>query len=451
MLVVDDEPSILELLSAYLRMRGHDVLLAGDGEEALRLLSEHPVDVVLADVRMPRMGGLELLERVRDLNHPTAFVLMTGYGSIEAAVSALRNGARDYLLKPLKLREVNTALLDAVEQVRVERDAARLGQLPALYEDIRSSTPATIARLYRRLCEHTARDVEAAGAMVALYEPAERRWREQFRTPRAPFGGLDADRLGEHLRSGGVVEDDALFWFGPGSAALRVEPLFAQLDPRSPSQVVGFLALANPRADSSAQLGPQVYAHAVGAALSRHALSSRRTDGPALGAETDPDEHLRRVEALLDAPARTMRLPDAELAATRRALHLWVSGLAVDEMLNRSGDADRSREIFLALPERYGGSGSPRGLAGKAIPPAASLLAVALWWDLVTRATLAHLPLGAEPARAVLEAAAGRCFDPVVASIFLRAHLPTARSEETLHPDDEPSGGHWLDLARSKL
>lgn len=444
-LVVDDEPAILELLSAYLRLRGHEVLLAPDGEAALAILSEQPVDVVLADVRMPRMGGLELLERVKDLSHPTAFVLMTGHGSIGAAVTALRGGARDYLLKPLKLREVNTAILDAVELVRQQRDVVRLGQLPALYEDIRVSTPGTLPRLYRRLCEHTARDVGAAGALFAVYEPAERRWREQLRTAAAPFTALDADRLGEHLRGGGVVEDDALFWFGAASATLRVEPVYAQLDPRAAPQVVAFLALANPATDSSGQLGPMVYTHAVGEAMSRHALASRLNDeGPALGAATDPDDHQRHVEALLDAPARTMRLPEAELAAARRALQLWISGLSPDE---QSGEeTDRSRAIFLTLGERYGGHGSPRGLSGKAIPPAASLLAVALWWDLVTRATAAHLPMSAEQARVALEADAGRRFDPVVASVFLRAHLPSVASEETLHPDDEP--GDWLSSAR---
>ena len=113
-LVVDDEPAQLELAGGFLKKRGFETVLAESGEKALRSFRDQPFDLVLTDQKMAGMSGLELVHAVRALNPETAVIVMTAYGTIETAVSAIKAGAADYLTKPLNLDE----LLYRIEQVR---------------------------------------------------------------------------------------------------------------------------------------------------------------------------------------------------------------------------------------------------------------------------------------------------------------------------------------------
>src|SRR3990167_406151 len=113
-LVVDDEPAQLELAGGFLKKRGFETVLAESGEKALRSFRDQPFDLVLTDQKMAGMSGLELVHAGRALNPETAVIVMTAYGTIETAVSAIKAGAADYLAKPLNLDE----LLYRIEQVR---------------------------------------------------------------------------------------------------------------------------------------------------------------------------------------------------------------------------------------------------------------------------------------------------------------------------------------------
>ena len=130
-LIADDSAAIREVLSELLRQRGYQVLTASDGAEALQVLEAKPVDLILTDVRMPGMGGLNLLEKVRMKMPDIPVVLLTAWPSVEVTVQALRLGARDFLTKPTSSRD----LLQVVEtQLRlrqfwlVERDRSGLSQ-----------------------------------------------------------------------------------------------------------------------------------------------------------------------------------------------------------------------------------------------------------------------------------------------------------------------------------
>jgi DNA-binding NtrC family response regulator len=113
-LVVDDEPAQRELVAGFLRKHGFDVVEAGGGREAVARFKQEAFDLVLTDQRMPDLSGLELLEAVRSTSPETAVVIVTAYGNIETAVSAVKAGAADYLTKPLNLDD----LLHRVHQVR---------------------------------------------------------------------------------------------------------------------------------------------------------------------------------------------------------------------------------------------------------------------------------------------------------------------------------------------
>lgn len=119
-LVVDDEPTQLELVGGFLKKKGFEVVQAQSGEKALELFRQEIFDLVLADQKMPGMTGLDLLGAVRGINPEVAVIVVTAYGSIETAVSAIKAGATDYLTKPLNLDE----LLYRIQQVK-ERESLR--------------------------------------------------------------------------------------------------------------------------------------------------------------------------------------------------------------------------------------------------------------------------------------------------------------------------------------
>ena len=114
------------LLSVILRDHGYEARAVGDGEEALRELDAHPYDLVLTDVRMPRMGGLELLREIQGRDPELTVIVMSAYGSHDAALAAVKAGAYDYLSKPFKPDDVVLTLRKAEERERLQRENRRL-------------------------------------------------------------------------------------------------------------------------------------------------------------------------------------------------------------------------------------------------------------------------------------------------------------------------------------
>ncbi|CUQ65714.1 sigma-54-dependent transcriptional regulator [Candidatus Nitrospira inopinata] len=130
-LVVDDDADMRELAQDMLKDRGHQVSVAGSGEEALKLLAEEDYAVVLTDLRMKGMQGLELLNQIKREYPEVNVVLMTAFGSVDTAVEAMKHGASDYLTKPVKKDE----LIRVVE--RVIREAALRREVDRLRKEVR--------------------------------------------------------------------------------------------------------------------------------------------------------------------------------------------------------------------------------------------------------------------------------------------------------------------------
>lgn len=101
-LIVDDEPDMRLAVRNVLRLRGHEVLEAGDGPSALKTLSEENVDLMLLDIRLPGMDGIEVLEKAKKIKSSLPVVMITGYGHIRSAVDVMKLGASEYLQKPFE-------------------------------------------------------------------------------------------------------------------------------------------------------------------------------------------------------------------------------------------------------------------------------------------------------------------------------------------------------------
>jgi len=126
-LVVDDEPAIRQILSANLTRAGHAVTLASGGHEALKRLMKGDVDVALCDLNMPDLSGIDVIRQARLLGVDTTFILMTAYSSVDTAIEAMRLGAFDYMIKPVRSEELLQRLLQIGELrgLQGENDALR--------------------------------------------------------------------------------------------------------------------------------------------------------------------------------------------------------------------------------------------------------------------------------------------------------------------------------------
>jgi putative two-component system response regulator len=155
-LVADDDAAVRAVLRAILSPDHYAVSEAASGDEALRRFAAHGADLILSDLQMPGLGGLELLRRVRAMDDTVGFIILTGAGTVENAVEALRLQADDYLVKPFNVDEVLLAAERAVSYRRLlrenrsyqahleERVAEQAGQIEALLMDALRSLAAAI-------------------------------------------------------------------------------------------------------------------------------------------------------------------------------------------------------------------------------------------------------------------------------------------------------------------
>ena len=114
-LVVDDEANMLALCESVLRKEGYVVVCAASAEEALALLETDSVDLLIADLRLPGMDGLELVQRVKTQQPGLLYLLLTGHGTIQSAVAAMKDGAADYLTKPVDVDELKVVVKKTLE------------------------------------------------------------------------------------------------------------------------------------------------------------------------------------------------------------------------------------------------------------------------------------------------------------------------------------------------
>jgi DNA-binding NtrC family response regulator len=124
-LIAEDEEKMRRILEVNLKDQ-YQILLAKDGEEALRLFKENEINLLLSDMRMPEKDGLSLLQDVKELRPEIPVILITAYGTIESAVNAMKKGATDYLLKPIKMEEVELVIQRALLQADLVNENQRL-------------------------------------------------------------------------------------------------------------------------------------------------------------------------------------------------------------------------------------------------------------------------------------------------------------------------------------
>lgn len=132
--IIDDDRSIGEVLEEVVSTEGVSVQVFTDGREAVRYIERQPVDIVITDLKMPNLGGLEILDFARQVNPETVVIIITGYASLETAIEAVKKGAYDYIRKPFKLEEFEISFKNAVERIRlIQKNRELLRELERAY------------------------------------------------------------------------------------------------------------------------------------------------------------------------------------------------------------------------------------------------------------------------------------------------------------------------------
>lgn len=125
-LIAEDEQNISELLEELLAEEYRRIKIVNNGREAISALEEMPYDLLITDLMMPEMDGMELIRRAKALYPDIMVIIMTGYASLETAIQAVKEGAYDYLRKPFRLDELRISVDNACEKIRLMRENKRL-------------------------------------------------------------------------------------------------------------------------------------------------------------------------------------------------------------------------------------------------------------------------------------------------------------------------------------
>jgi two-component system nitrogen regulation response regulator NtrX len=222
-LIVDDAPAILATLSGVLMDEGYDVQVAENGAEAIRLVQTHPPAIVILDIWMPEMDGLEVLRTLKCLFPEMIVIMMSGHGSIETAVRAIKLGAYDYLEKPVSLEKIVLMIRHALTEFRLQRENQTLkdqlgrkqvmiGDTPemvCLLEDIQRAGPSQSRVLItgengtgkelvaRRIHECSSRRVQPFVAINCAALPEGLIESELFGYERGAFTGAQRRKIGQ--------------------------------------------------------------------------------------------------------------------------------------------------------------------------------------------------------------------------------------------------------------
>ncbi len=254
-LVVDDEPLVRRSLSEFLTLEGYAVSSASNGKEALDLLKDYNAEIVISDIKMPELDGIQLLNEIKTHKYNSPVILMTGYGSIENAVEAMKEGAYDYITKPIidseikivierliherKIFEENIKLkeqLSAIQKERFQNIVGKDEKMQKIYTLIEaiSTTRATVlihgeSGTGKRLIAHAIHkctklesekpfvEVSCGALTETLLES------ELFGHVRGAFTGAIKDKIGRfELADGGTIFLDEIDAFSP---ALQVKLL----------------------------------------------------------------------------------------------------------------------------------------------------------------------------------------------------------------------------------
>ncbi|MBN2705928.1 MAG: response regulator [Deltaproteobacteria bacterium] len=502
-LVVDDDEGIVEILDDYLRELGYRVVCAANGVEALERLDEKDFDLLLTDINMPRMNGMELVERIKTREKTPTTIMITAYASIQSAVDALKCGVYDYLTKPFVLDEVKNAVSRALEKHFLQRENVNLKEMMALYRasEVISSHfvfDEVVEVLFDSAAYFTKTDfialyLDDSGGTEAEADYRLCRRKLFCRLPTADrcllnflpkrFPAVVAEKYFLCSSSRIFSKNDAALsgLFKDDSNRFNYESIMT-FSLKANNRLTGFLVLVSlsPEIVFTDRLRRLLYmlvSKAAGAIENTRLYDNLQRQyvetvaSFALALETKDSYthgHSQQVACYAALIARKLDFSSEKLAALQQAAILHDIGKigVSDTILNLSRPLTevefqeirehprKGRDILAPISslatvtavvyhhhEHWNGKGYPAGLSGFDIPLMARIIAVADAFDAMTSQRPYRLPLSLDEALAELRNGAGRQFDPELVAVFLKHKEEIELMLSNRPLSVQPSGG----------
>jgi response regulator RpfG family c-di-GMP phosphodiesterase len=170
-LVIDDEEFILQLAQDILTRADYEIKTVSDGNKGLELLEVESFDLLLTDIRMPDMSGLDVIRHVRAYNREMPIIIITGHGTLDTAINAMRLGAQGFLLKPFTPEELRAAVAEALEKTRLLNENIRMRALMPLFEVSKEIiSEIDTKRLTRLITDIAVQEARADKAWIAFFD-----------------------------------------------------------------------------------------------------------------------------------------------------------------------------------------------------------------------------------------------------------------------------------------
>ncbi|MEM6957528.1 MAG: HD domain-containing phosphohydrolase, partial [Myxococcota bacterium] len=439
---------------------------APDGSEALVELSRARYDLVLSDLKMPNMGGIELLETMAKHMPDVVTVIMTGFGTVETAIEAMKKGAYDYILKPFKMEEVVHTIRRGLDKQRLTAENMRLKEALSLYKVSEAiATSLSLEQVLGTLVEAATVEVQADQVTVFLKDGEggfEPRVEETSERASHPFGRVE---FNVNAVAAFFEEQDVLLRHGNGVKEFihgdtPVESMIAtRLRIRGES--AGFLCAVSQQVGKRFDEGQRKLVHIVtdrasaaieNARLYENLQATFRQTIKGLASAIDKMDsytagHSERVAAYAQILAIKLGLDDEMVEIVRQsALMHDVGKIGCVMNLNKPGKlSQKEYEVFQEHPthgkdilepiaflhplipgvhlhhERWDGAGYPLGLKGQDIPIVARIISVADTYDAMTSDRAYRKALPHDVATSEIHRCCGSQFDQDVAEPFLEA------------------------------
>ena len=464
-LVVDDEKVIRDMLADFLGMEGYVVRTAEDGTSALGELAKGHYDLVISDLKMPRMGGIALLDEIGKTAPDALTVIMTGFGTVETAIDAMKRGAYDYVLKPFKLDEVMHVVQRGIEKQRMAAENLRLREALSLYkvsEAIAGSL--SLDQVLETVADSCLHEVRADLVSTWLDNGEgglfERQYLRGTAVPaEANLGRLDPALVTAHLGPEQLLLEQGQkgLRFFSAQPDLPLNSLVS-VPLRVRQKMIGFIALASYNKSKKFDEGQRkllsIIASRAAAAIENarlyedlQATFQQTIEGLAKAIDKMDrytSGHSDRVAfyATYLATQLGLSVKDVEIVRQSALMHdIGKIGCVLN--LNKPGKLTNDEyEVFKKHPaygrdildpikflhplipgvhlhhERWDGRGYPLKMKGQEIPIIARIIAVADTYDAMTSDRSYRRALPHEVAVAEIERCSATQFDPEVASMF---------------------------------
>lgn len=469
-LVIDDEDFILQLCRDILTKSNYDVETASNGETGIKLLDDKKYDLIITDIKMPNISGLDVIKYVRESNKEVPIIVITAHGTLDVAIDSLKLGAHGFILKPFTPIELRTAVTEALEKTRLLSENIRMYTLMPLFEVSREMiSEINPTKLLKLIVNIAVKGARADEVYIALIDETTGKLsvKESYGLSPDFLRGFE-DRGRENMARLIVEDGRPLFIIPEAELTSKFEKvreiegvysgIYIPLITRG--NIIGVLCVTRTKtrqpftlseAELVSVLGGQAAAAIDNARLYEKLEHSYLSMMVALSCVIEArdlytDRHMKEIAEYSIAVAKRLGLSKTDIENIRRAALLHDIGkISVpDSILLKKGELSESEievvkkhpitgvqiirtveamkevgEIVKYHQERYDGSGYPEGLRGEHIPLGARIVAVADAFGAMITDRPYRKALPVEKAIEELRRCSGTQFDPDIVRVFI--------------------------------